>query len=62
MLKLTFYFLFIYLQTFRDLLRLHGEKIIGLEVPCKDLFPMVRAGMSGNELNSLKTLRQKSFT
>ena len=42
------FILFIYLQTFRDLVRFHGEKIIGLEVPYKDLSPMVRAEITGN--------------
>ena len=44
----VFVYLFIYLETFRDLVRFHGEKIIGLEVPYKDLSPMVRAAISGN--------------
>ena len=44
---LLLFILFIYLFIYKHLgMTVHGEQIIGLEVPYKDLSPMVRAAMS----------------
>ena len=58
--KEHFYLLIFYLQTFRDLVRFYGGKIIGLEVPYKDLSPMVRAAISGNLCYEQNTTVNKS--
>ena len=50
-----FVYINIYLFIYKHLgMTVHGEQIIGLEVPYKDLSPMVRAAMSEKKLKNYK--------